>query len=265
MTVARGEVEREAKRLFRTLRETGSHLARQPFGGFLMLSYGDDGKYVKEPVSDDLAQAFFKRGWIAATTKGGRYVLSDAGAGWYDRRVAAAAPFAAQHQLRTPKRLRDADGSHRTVTVNDGESVLARLRRKGQLEPVQFDAGEKFRRDFTLAQLMPRLGVDLTAPVLGGRRAPRTEMLMTDTIVAARQRFGKAMQALGPGLSDLLFDVVCHLRGLEEAERAYGWPHRSARVVLGLGLDRLATHYGLRITAPQRLRSWRQEDERRVS
>jgi hypothetical protein len=258
------EVEREARRIFRTLRETGSHLARQPFGGFLMLSYGGDGKYAKEPVSDDLAQAFFKRGWIAATTKGGRYVLSDAGAGWYDRKVAAAAPFAAQHQLRTPKRLRDANGHPHIVTVNDGESVLSRMKRRGLLEAVQFDAGEKFRRDFTLAQLMPRLGVDLTAPVVAGRRTPNTEMLMTDTIVAARQRFGKAMQALGPGLSDLLFDVVCHLRGLEDAERAYGWPNRSARVVLGLGLDRLATHYGLRVTASERLRSWHHNDERRV-
>lgn len=260
----RYEVEREAKRIFRILRETGAHLARQPFGGFLLLSYGADGKYEKEPVAEDLAQAFFKRGWIAATTKGGRYVLSDAGAGWYARETATADPFAAQHQLRTHRRLRDDQGRHRTVTVDEGESVLARLRRKGQLDAAQFDAGEKFRRDFTLAQLMPRLGVDLTAPVLGGRRAPRTDMLMTDTIVAARQRFGKAMQTLGPGLSDLLFDVVCHLRGLEEAERAYGWPRRSARVVLCLGLDRLAAHYGLRVTAPERVRTWHQEEERRA-
>ncbi len=71
--IGRGEVDREARRLFSTLRETGAHLARQPFGGFLMLSYGVNGKYVKEPVADDLAQAFFRRGWIAATTKGGRY------------------------------------------------------------------------------------------------------------------------------------------------------------------------------------------------
>jgi hypothetical protein len=28
------------------------------------------------------------------------------------------------------------------------------------------------------------------------------------------------MRAVGPGLSDLLFDVCCHLRGLEEAEEA---------------------------------------------
>lgn len=263
--IGRGEVEREAKRLFRTLRETGAHLARQPFGGFLMLSYGPGGKYAKEPVADDLAQAFFRRGWIAATTTGGRYVLSDAGAGWYDRQVAPPADaFAAQHQLRTLKRLRDAGGRHRTVTVDEAESLLSRLRHRGQIDAVQFDAGEKLRRDFTLAQLMPRMGVDLTAPVQGSgsKRGLNTEVHMTDTIVAARQRFNAAMRATGPGLSDLLFDVVCHLRGLEDAERTFGWPRRSARVVLGLALNRLADHYGLRVATTAPIRSWHAEERR---
>ncbi|MEJ0043125.1 MAG: DUF6456 domain-containing protein [Rhizomicrobium sp.] len=48
-----------------------------------------------------------------------------------------------------------------------------------------------------------------------------------------------------------------YLRGLEDAERAYGWPHRSARVVLGLALDRLADHYGLRVRGKAKLRGWR--------
>ncbi|MBL6938740.1 MAG: hypothetical protein ISS15_09610 [Alphaproteobacteria bacterium] len=260
--IARGEVDREARRLFRTLRETGAHLARQPFGGFLLLSYGADGKYLKEKVSDDLAQAFFRRGWIAATTKGGRYVLSDAGAGWYDRQMAKPDnAFAAQHQIRTQKRVRDDNGRHRTVTVDEAESHLTRLRHRGQIDATQFDAGEKLRRDFTLAQLMPRMGVDLTAPVQGGQRSVNTELLFTDTIVAARQRFNKAMRAVGPGLSDLLFDIVCHLRGLEDAERTFGWPRSSARIVLGIALNRLADHYGLRVTTQSHIRSWSQENE----
>ncbi len=113
---------------------------------------------------------------------------------------------------------------------------------------------------------MPRMGVDLSAPVhgSGSKRGVNTELLLTDTIVAARQRFNGAMRAAGPGLSDLLFDVVCHLRGLEDAEDAYGWPRRSARIVLCLALDRLADHYGLRVTGPSRIRSWSQDDERRV-
>lgn len=82
---------------------------------------------------------------------------------------------------------------------------------------------------------------------------------MTDMVLAAKQRFSAAMRAAGPGLNDLLFDVCCHLRGLEEAERANGWPTRSAKVVLRIALERLADHYGLRIKGRPRLRSWRMD------
>ena len=66
------------------------------------------------------------------------------------------------------------------------------------------------------------------------------------------QRFSRAMQAVGPDLADLLFDICCHLSTLEHAETRRSWSRRSGRVVLGIALDRLADHYGLRMTAPRR-------------
>jgi hypothetical protein len=82
-------------------------------------------------------------------------------------------------------------------------------------------------------------------------------------VLAAKQRFARALQAVGPGLSDLLVDVCCHLMGLEAAERHKGWPQRSAKVVLTIALDRLAAHYGLgaAIGTGSRMRSWIVEDE----
>ncbi len=100
---------------------------------------------------------------------------------------------------------------------------------------------------------------DLTQPFIPGRGGKRAEKTLSDTVIAAKQRFNAAMKAAGPGLSDLLFDVCCHLRGLEEAEKAKSWPQRSARVVLAIALERLAAHYGLRVTGRGRLRSWTME------
>jgi hypothetical protein len=65
---------------------------------------------------------------------------------------------------------------------------------------------------------------------------------------------------VGPGLSDLLFDVCCALKGLETAEKDKGWPRRSGKVVLALALDRLAAHYGIRGASTRApIRSWSAE------
>jgi hypothetical protein len=67
----------------------------------------------------------------------------------------------------------------------------------------------------------------------------------TTAQMIARQRFDAAVKAVGPGLTDVLWRVVCVGEGLETAERALGWPTRAGKLVLRLALDRLATHYGL--------------------
>ena len=63
--------------------------------------------------------------------------------------------------------------------------------------------------------------------------------------IAAKRRFDAALAALGGGLQDVAWRVICAGEGLPVAERALGWPARSGRLVLGLALDRLADHYRL--------------------
>jgi Domain of unknown function (DUF6456) len=169
--------------------------------------------------------------------------------------------FAARHRILATRRIMNAQGREVQVIVNEAESPLAWLRLRNVIDGVQFEAGERLRRDFTLAGLSPRLGVDLTAPILPGARGQKSHVLLTDTVLAAKQRFSAAMRAAGPGLNDLLFDVCCHLRGLGEAERAKSWPARSGKVVLAIALDRLAEHYGLRLRGRAKLRSWTMETE----
>jgi hypothetical protein len=168
--------------------------------------------------------------------------------------------FARQHRLLVTRKIMAPDGKETAVTVNEAESPLGRLRHRKYIDGVQFDAGERLRRDFTLAGIAPRMGIDLTAPIVHNARGQKSEPPLTNMILAAKQRFSAAMRAVGPGLNDLLFDVCCHLRGLEEAERAKGWPIRSAKVVLVIALDRLADHYGMRVRGRARLRGWQVEE-----
>ncbi|HUO88122.1 MAG TPA: DUF6456 domain-containing protein [Rhizomicrobium sp.] len=255
-----GEVQREARRIFRKLDDPGAHLRRIEGGAFRIVCHGEREQSRSATASQAVVDAFVTLGWLSAVGSE-RYVLSEAGAGWYRRLMAVENPFLEQHQLRNQRLVTDANGVEQLVTINEAESPLSRMRKRKQIDAAQFEAGEKLRRDFTLAQLMPRLGVDLTAPVVLGRRGKTAERMLSETVIAAKQRFARAMRAAGPGLSDLLFDICCHLRGLEEAERAKGWPHRSARVVLAIALDRLVEHYGLRVPGTAGMRGWVAECE----
>ena len=121
---------------------------------------------------------------------------------------------------------------------------------------VQFAAGERLRRDFTLAQLTPRMGVNWEAPVVSGSRGAGADNI-SDIAMAARQRLNRALAAAGPELSDLLFDVCCHLATAGSGGNGAGWAQALGRVVLMIALDRLAAHYGfdvVRRSAP--IRAW---------
>ena len=154
-------------------------------------------------------------------------------------------------------RLMQTPEGERAVTINEAESPLARLRLRGLIDATQYEAGERLRRDYTIAGLMPRLAADLTAPIAGARGGAKSEPF-AEKMIAAKQRFRLAMTAAGPGLSDLLFDVCCHLKGLESIETTNDWPTRSAKVVLQIALDRLAVHYGMamRTVTRGRVRAW---------
>jgi hypothetical protein len=136
------------------------------------------------------------------------------------------------------------------------------------LTEAQFQAGERLARDFCHAHLQPRVTANWAAAVPAERTrraAPGAGVEMRDAVVAARQRVNRALETVGPGLAGLLLDVCCHEIGLEAAEKARGWPPRSAKVVLDLALTTLAGGYGL--IAPERpiaarLRHWGDADYR---
>lgn len=154
-----------------------------------------------------------------------------------------------------------------SACVNPDESPLAWLARRRDksgeplISPAQLLAGEKLRRDFTFAHMMPRLTANYAAPIStgsGSRSAPGSGSQQADNVIAAGERVRLALAAVGPELSGILLDVCCHLKGLEQAERAANWPQRSGKVVLQLALTRLVRHYQLDTgtAASGRLRQW---------
>jgi hypothetical protein len=167
----------------------------------------------------------------------------------------------------------------RTATVNDSESPIAWLRRRKDrdgealISQTQFDAGERLRADFWFAQMTPRVTVNWSAatPSQRGRRAGmcyRTDADMIDNVAAARERVRRALAGVGPELAGVLVDVCCHLKGLEETERASGWPQRAGKVILRFALTALARHYGMERTGEVQdkraasVRHWGTEDYR---
>jgi hypothetical protein len=176
--------------------------------------------------------------------------------------------FRARHLAPERQEIATAFGPSR-VTVDELESPLvwlARRRARGGaalIEPHQLQAGERLRRDFTIAALGPRSGADWSLPLSapgggGGGNAA------SDAMADARVRVHKALDAAGPEFSGLLLDVCCFLKGLEDVERERRWPARSAKIVLRLALERLARHYGYAPRAQGRarvrLRTWLAED-----
>ena len=133
----------------------------------------------------------------------------------------------------------------RSVTVNMAESPLGWLRSRGHVSDRQFDAGEQLRGDWERAQLAPSVTMRWDAAP-GGRTSNEAALDPTEAQVAARRRFDKAVAAVGPGLTDILWRVVCAGEGMREAEQALGWPARAGKLVLCLALDRLADHYGMK-------------------
>lgn len=199
-------------------------------------------------------------------SRDGKMSITDAGLSKLKRLEAAAEPYLAQHG-RIAERERRRDDPVDATHLDESESPLAWLARrkdkegKPLIDSGQFEAGEKLRADFTRVGLTPRVTANWTAPVAQGRRGGGDSMAaFTDAVIAAREQMNRALESVGPEFSGMLLDVCCFLKGLELVERERRWPPRTAKIVLGLALDRLARHYGMspEATGPSRsaMRTW---------
>jgi Domain of unknown function (DUF6456) len=135
----------------------------------------------------------------------------------------------------------------RSVTVNLAESPLGWLFVHGHICQRQFDAGERLRADYERSQLAPRVTMAWdSAPIARGRGGQAPGSDPTASQMEARRRFKAAIDTAGPGLSDILWRIVCAGERMREAESALGWPARAGKLVLTIALDRIADYYRIR-------------------
>jgi hypothetical protein len=167
------------------------------------------------------------------TCRAGRGTLN-----WLRRVSLESDTFAEQHRV-TERRP---DGT----VVNLAESPLSRLASGADafLGPHHVEAGERVRRLVERAQLQPRLTMSYSASHSPGKQ-PRSAAEITDLAEDARRQVANIHRLLPRDCAGVVMDVCGLLKGLQEVERERGWPRRSAKLVLRIGLDRLAEHYGL--------------------
>jgi hypothetical protein len=271
-------IEREARRILRRLCERGAFLAVAPsMEKAVVLREVVPGRQNRIAVVDrEVAHAFALQEWIACERVGKIccYGITAVGRAALKRLLTeerlgrepkadgfaeAQAPFQEQHRFFAERVVMADDGSgERRLRFNLAESPLSVLGRKrdkdggAYLTADLIEAGERLREDFELAQMGPRVAQNwdrfLTSGAARGVAARSAAEGPTD----ARVRVAKAMEALGPGLSDVVFRVCCFLEGLETAEKRLGWSARSGKVVLKIALERLAQHYGIASFAERR-------------
>lgn len=133
----------------------------------------------------------------------------------------------------------------RSVRVNVKESAIAWLHHRKMISDAQMAAAEKLRGDYERGGLGARVTMGWDAAPRSRQRSVPVGPDCTAAQIDAKRRFQAAVDAVGPGMSDICWRLICANETMGEAETALGWPARSGRVVLGLALDRLVRFYGI--------------------
>lgn len=214
--------------------------------GMLLQPQGEDWRLGRSRIGEQAVVHMRARDLVEPAPGG--YRISGPGRAFVARARAGTDGAYCQNRL-IAEETRRIDGKDARYTVNRAEAPLAWLARRGLLSAAQVEAGERLRSDFEMAQLGPRVTMAWdSAPAQSGHRGPPEPLTRSESQIAAKRRVKLAMSTAGPGLSDVLWRVVCSAEGLETAEKALAWPPRSAKLVLGMALDRLIAHYAQKST-----------------
>ena len=161
-------------------------------------------------------------------------------AAWLRRTLASPDGFADQHRVLAP----GPEGSRRDLCGNPLDR-LTHLAGGGFLAPHQRAAGEKVCHWGARAQLRQRITMSYDPAQVGGRRKGAGSTDISDMAAEARKALARLFLDLPRDCAEVIVDVCVFEKGLQTIETERGWPRRSAKLVLRIGLDRLAALLGL--------------------
>lgn len=252
-------------RLLRFVGNAGCRIAVAPEGTGRCRLLRPDGE--NETLAPAVVEDAASRGLLL---RRGDKIYATAEARPFIRRFLAAREEAFLDQHRVIEIAEIVDGEDvMPVRVNAAESPLAQVARlKDKAGSAWFpgdaiSAGTRLARDFQYAALQPRL-TQTYEPRLGNRgaAAPGAGVEMKDSVVAARLRVARAVEAMGPELSGVALDVCCFEKGLERVERERQWPARSAKLMLKTALLQLHRHYHPAPAPSRKRHAWGDEGYR---
>ena len=211
------------------------------------ISLSDDGE---TPANSILVDQFILDQWkladliMVSGQKG--WKVSDTGLAKLRRDQSAEAGFQDQHQIRETQTLDDGTRIRRNCSDTALDWLVHRKGGRFQLTEFELAAAKHFQSDFGQANMCASVTMDWRESIgtRGARGAGAHEVLPANAL-DARKRLGKAIDFVGPGLGDLLVTICCQQSGLEESETTFGWPKRSSKLVLKMGLAQLSVFYGL--------------------
>ncbi len=222
--------------LAKKLLSVGAQLQAMKDGRF---TFAKNGKPVKRSIRLEAAHIadWVKADFLTVTETG--YCLSDAGRAHLRRHLGG--DFAAQHST-------DSAAANENQPRRLASTPLQWMQARGKqsaygLNDMELEAGGRLHDDYHRACHVPHQTMDWSRPVFVDGQASSGGDI-SGAALDAQKRVANALAYIGPGLSDMALAVCCSEIGLEETEKKFTLPRRSAKVMLKLALMRLSVHYG---------------------
>lgn len=132
------------------------------------------------------------------------------------------------------------------LRANDTLKALAKHKAgvPGFLGPHHFEAGRRIQALFERSRLQQRTTM-YYGPRVGSSRSAVGMHDIGDMAAQARLELAKLWSHLPAECAGVLIDVCGFEKGLQQIEAERQWPRRSAKLVLRMGLEEAAFHFGL--------------------